>query len=47
MLRTITVGSCVSIQGQVVETLADGRVVIRVGDQTYTGRPITAAAKAA
>ncbi len=44
MLRTILVGSCVSIQGTYVCTLPDGRISVRVGDKTYTGRPILAAA---
>ena len=47
MLRTITVGTCTSVQGLVVNTLPDGRIVIQVGEQTYTGRPIAAPAKAA
>ncbi|TCK99907.1 hypothetical protein BXY66_3611 [Shimia isoporae] len=41
MLRTITVGSCVSIQGTVVGNLPDGRITIRVGEQTYSGKPIS------
>ncbi len=40
MLRTITVGSCVSIQGLVVGQLPDGRVIIRVDNQTFTGFPV-------
>ncbi|WP_262975163.1 hypothetical protein [Shimia marina] len=41
MLKTITVGSCVSIQGPVVKNLPDGRVSIRVGDKVYSGKPIS------
>ena len=41
MLRTITIGSYMSVQGYFVRTLPDGRVVVRVGDQTYAGRPVT------
>ena len=41
MLRTITIGSCVSIQGLVVAHLPDGRITIRVDDRTYTGYPVT------
>jgi hypothetical protein len=40
MLRTITIGSYVSIQGQFVRNLPDGRTVIRVGDREFTGRPV-------
>jgi hypothetical protein len=41
MLRTISIGSCVSIQGVLERTLANGLVVVRVGDKTYTGRAVT------
>ncbi|SDI77909.1 hypothetical protein [Lutimaribacter saemankumensis] len=37
MLRTITIGSCVSIQGQYVRDLPDGRTVIRVGEREFVG----------
>ncbi len=40
MIRTIVVGSCVSVQGTVIAQLPDGRVTIRVGDRTYTGYPV-------
>jgi hypothetical protein len=44
MIRTIVVGSCVSVQGQFVRNLDNGRIVIQVGDQMYSGRPIDKAA---
>ncbi|MGB8813191.1 MAG: hypothetical protein WCC57_08395 [Paracoccaceae bacterium] len=40
MLRTITLGSCVSVQGLVVAQLADGKLVVRVDDKTFTGYPV-------
>lgn len=40
MLRTIQIGSCVSVQGLVVGHLDDGRVVIKVDDRTFAGVPI-------
>lgn len=40
MLRTIVVGSCVSVQGTVENTLPDGRIAVRVGDQVFTGIPV-------
>ncbi len=40
MVRTITLGSCVSVQGLHVRDLADGRIVVRVGQQEFIGRPI-------
>lgn len=42
MLRTITVGSCVSIQGLLVGQLPDGKVKIMVDNKTYVGTAITA-----
>ncbi len=44
MLVTITVGSCVSIQGTYVRTLPDGRVEVRVGDKIHQGLPVKTAA---
>ncbi|MFY9212164.1 MAG: hypothetical protein WAO69_13635 [Aestuariivita sp.] len=44
MLKTITVGSCVSVQGTFVKELPDGRVVVQVGDTIYKGYPVAKAA---
>ncbi|MGC3937962.1 hypothetical protein ACOTTU_09140 [Roseobacter sp. EG26] len=44
MLRTITLGSAISIQGIYVRALPDGRIVVRVDDTSYTGVPVTKAA---
>lgn len=41
MLRTITIGSCVSVQGVVVAQLADGKITIRVDERDFTGYPVT------
>ncbi len=40
MLRTITVGSHVSIQGTFVRALTDGRILVRVGERLFKGTPI-------
>ena len=40
MLRTIAIGSCVSVQGLVVGEMPDGRVTVRYGDKNYTGYPV-------
>ena len=40
MLRTISIGSCVSIQGLLVGECSDGMIKIKVDDKTYVGRPI-------
>lgn len=42
MLRTILLGSRVLVQGMFVRKLADGRIVVQVGDQTYQGMPVAA-----
>jgi hypothetical protein len=42
MLRTITVGSCVSIQGLLIGHLPDGKIKILVDNKTYVGTAITA-----
>ena len=44
MLRTISVGSYISIQGVYVRSLPDGRIVIRDGGKTFCGFPISQAA---
>lgn len=44
MLRTIAVGSCVSVQGTFEQQLENGKIVVRVGDRLYTGRPVTSKA---
>lgn len=43
MLRTITVGSCVSVQGLLVAQLNNGKVVIEVDHKRYTGYPVATA----
>lgn len=40
MLRTITLGSCVSVQGIVVGQLADGKIMVKVDEKTFVGFPV-------
>ena len=40
MVKTITVGKYISVQGLWVRTRADGRVVVRVGTREYVGWPV-------
>lgn len=40
MYQTIQLSSCVSVQGEFVELLANGEVVIRDGASVYRGQPI-------
>lgn len=42
MLHTITLGSCVSVQGTFEKKLPDGRIAVRVGAEIYTGKPVGA-----
>ena len=46
MLRTITLGSCVYVQGFFVAKLACGRIAIRVGNRVFEGFPVERAAAA-
>lgn len=40
MLRTITLGSYISVQGLLVGQLPDGRISVRVDDKVFTGTPV-------
>ncbi|MGB5559887.1 MAG: hypothetical protein WBN04_17985 [Paracoccaceae bacterium] len=40
MIRTILLGSCVSVQGVFVRKLPNGKIVVRVGDRIYEGVPV-------
>lgn len=40
LYQTIRVSSCVSIQGEFVESLANGDVLVRDGRKLYRGQPI-------
>ncbi|MEI4485453.1 hypothetical protein V8J36_04570 [Frigidibacter sp. MR17.14] len=40
MLRTITVGSCVSVQGIFDGQLENGKIRVRVGERVYVGSPV-------
>lgn len=43
MLRTITLGSCVSVQGVVVGQMADGKIMVKVDEKTFIGFPVAQA----
>ncbi|WP_258953911.1 hypothetical protein [Cognatishimia activa] len=40
MLRTIMVGSCISVQGFFVRNLPNGLIAVRVGERVFQGRPV-------
>lgn len=42
MLQTIMTASHISVQGEFVKRLADGRVMVRVGAMRFVGNPIRA-----
>jgi len=46
VLTTILLGTCVAVQGTFVQKLANGYVTVRVGQQLYTGRPVSVGAAA-
>jgi hypothetical protein len=41
MLRTITLGSCVSVQGIFERQLENGKILVRVGKLIFEGFPVT------
>jgi hypothetical protein len=44
VLKTITVGNYISVQGIFEKALSDGRIEVRVGSRIYTGSPVSKAA---
>lgn len=40
MLSTISIGSHIQVQGLLVRTLENGKVIVSVGKQEYEGKPI-------
>ena len=44
MLKTILIGSCVSVQGVFVRHLTGGMIAVRVGDKIFSGLPVGAKA---
>lgn len=41
MIRTITIGSYISVQGVFERQTEGGDIVIRVGEKTYQGKPVS------
>lgn len=41
MLRTITVGNHVQIQGLFVRDVENGKVIVAVGSREFEGKPVT------
>lgn len=45
MLRTISIGSCVSVQGLQVGMMPDGQIIVRVDEKNFVGKPVMPARK--
>ncbi|MFD1797020.1 hypothetical protein ACFSC1_13610 [Paracoccus aurantiacus] len=41
MIRTITIGSYISIQGLFERQVDGGDIVVRVGEKIYQGKPVS------
>lgn len=41
MMRSISVGNYISVQGMFVREAANGNIVVRVGDKTFVGKPVS------
>nr|WP_319248861.1 hypothetical protein [uncultured Celeribacter sp.] len=41
MMRSITLGKYISVQGHYVGEGENGRIVVRVGDKTFSGLPVS------
>ena len=44
MIRTIVIGKYISVQGNFVKNLPGGKMMVRVGDRMFAGRPVDAKA---
>lgn len=42
MLRTITVGKYISVQGLFVRDLPNGEILVQVDNDLYAGKPVAA-----
>lgn len=40
MLKTITMGSCISVQGTFVRALGNGKIAVQVGQRIFEGTPV-------
>ncbi|MBT9383882.1 hypothetical protein KM176_08440 [Pseudooceanicola sp. CBS1P-1] len=46
MLKTVTIGRYVSVQGTFVRALPNGKVEVRVGEKLFSGTPVNQTAAA-
>lgn len=43
MIKTISIGKYISVQGNFVRTLPNGKMTVRVGERMFTGTPVSPA----
>jgi hypothetical protein len=41
MIKTISIGKYISVQGNFVRSLPNGKMVVRVGERVFTGTPVS------
>lgn len=41
MMRSITLGKYISVQGQFIGETQNGKIQVRVGDKTFVGKPVS------
>lgn len=41
MLKTITIGSYISVQGVFLRALEDGKIAVGVDGRTFVGKPVS------
>lgn len=41
MMRSISLGKYISVQGLFVSEASSGKIIVRVGDKTFEGKPIS------
>lgn len=44
MVKTITIGTCISVQGTFIKALKNGKVVVQVGQRLFEGEPVVSKA---
>lgn len=40
MLKTIMIGTCISVQGTFVKALNNGKIAVQVGQRVFEGVPV-------
>lgn len=40
MVKTISVGRYMSVQGKFIKALANGKILVRVGEKLFEGHPV-------